>query len=587
MIENLLLENGFLDDVINEVDEFLPPDIREYLETLTEAEYVKAVEKLKLEIMDVETFIKRNNVKEVTNPVTFVRDGYPSPDGLLSNEIFGITKEDRAGTFAYIDLGDLFMDPSCYKAWYRMDSRIKSIVHQTEKYIVNADGDLEVSEKGKTGVKFLKDNFDKIKIKSTESRKRDVKIEYLQQNKDRMFLTKYLVIPAYFRDVNSTGKNVGVGAINKLYASLLIAVSSLKSTQDYGFDNTGAISGRIQETLLTIYDWFVGNNNERINDEGTGMAGKKGIIRRANMTKTPDYSSRLVISAVDMKVESLQNKMVTLERSALPLSSVIANFKPFMIFHIKKFFENEFGGISSYPVINKKGEVEYKTPKDPLIEFSDERIEKELKKFTHSYSNRFVPIEVPLDNTKEKYYMKFKGRNSSIEDSDKRPDSLFNRKLTWCDVFFMAAVEATRDKCVLITRFPMDSYFNQFPTKIVVSSTKKTEPIYVDNTYYEFYPLIREEDINSDTSKVFIDTGMISNLYLKAIGADFDGDMISTRGVYIVEANEELERFIYSKGNFIDVGGNNVRTIEGDCLQSLYSLTKILPGTIKLGKPEF
>ena len=53
--------------------------------------------------------------------------------------------------------------------------------------------------------------------------------------------------------------------------------------------------------------------------------------------------------------------------------------------------------------------------------------------------------------------------------------SLINRPLTWCDVLYMAACEACKDKTILITRFPMDSYFNEFPILVRVSTTKETE----------------------------------------------------------------------------------------------------------------
>ena len=43
-----------------------------------------------------------------------------------------------------------------------------------------------------------------------------------------------------------------------------------------------------------------------------------------------------------------------------------------------------------------------------------------------------------------------------------------------------------------------DSYFNQFTTKIVVSSTKETEPKYIENVFYQFYPKIREEDMTPE-----------------------------------------------------------------------------------------
>lgn len=66
-----------------------------------------------------------------------------------------------------------------------------------------------------------------------------------------------------------------------------------------------------------------------------------------------------------------------------------------------------------------------------------------------------------------------------------------------------------------------DSYFNQFPVKVKLSSTVDTEPMVlniVDTKYYPRYPKIRQEDIGSDTSNKFIDTLNISNLFLNGIG---------------------------------------------------------------------
>ena len=56
-----------------------------------------------------------------------------------------------------------------------------------------------------------------------------------------------------------------------------------------------------------------------------------------------------------------------------------------------------------------------------------------------------------------------------------------------------------------------------------LSSTKQTEPMYFRGEYYPYYPKIREKDIGSNTSDVFIDTMQFSNLYLPGMGGDFDG----------------------------------------------------------------
>lgn len=60
-----------------------------------------------------------------------------------------------------------------------------------------------------------------------------------------------------------------------------------------------------------------------------------------------------------------------------------------------------------------------------------------------------------------------------------------------------------------------------------------------------------------------------------------DGDQCSVKGIYSVEANEELLKFMNSKQNFLDLGGINIRISSNEAVQSLYSMTKVLPETEK------
>ena len=401
-----------------------------------------------------------------------------------------------------------------------------------------------------------------------------MRIQYLEKNRNRMFINKYLVIPPYYRDTNSGGKSVGVGGVNKLYQQLIIAVNSLKGTQEYGFDMSGPMMGRVQGIILAIYDWFCGTTNANLNtDEGVGLSGKLGLLRRANTSKTSTYSARLVITGPELRSNRSEDMMTNFKKSAVPLTALIAIFRPFVAFHTKRFFENEFIGTEQYPVIDRKGNVKYVVPKDPLIEFSDERIKVEMEKFIHGYNKRFSPIRVPVEGSDSIVYMRFKGRYDS---NIKEQETIYQRRLTWCDVFFMAVAEAIKDKMVLITRYPVDSRFNEIATEVEISSTKETEPMYVDGAYYRFYPKIREKDINTNTGNKFIDTLKLSNLYLEGLKGDYDGDTVTCKGVFTVEANEELKQFQMSKRNFIDLGGQNVRVSSADVIQSLYCLTKIL-----------
>lgn len=546
---------------------------------MLEAYNDKEVLSFQAEIMDQDKFIKRNDIKEITNPVFFVRAGVPTPDGLLSNEIFGITKDERAGIYGYIDLHGTFIDPSVYKAMIKLDSNIKKVVHGIGKWKLDSNGYFVEDENGSCGIDFIKANIDKIKFKDTGSSKRDLKIEYIKKNKDRMFIKKLIVIPAYYRDVASTSGNTSVGFINKMYSSLISLASAPKEADYYGLSKSNAAAGRIQETILAIYDYLSGNTNAMISDkdQGVGLQGKFGIIRRAVTSKTADYSCRLVITAQDIKQEKVADSMVSLDKTAIPLSAAMTIFYPYMLFNMKRFFEYEFPANSTYPCMLKgSNEVVYKHVKDPQIEFSDERLTAEMKKFLHGYSNRLSPIEVPIEDDEADghvYYMQFKG--VSAEPTDHSSEAINNRRLTWVDVFYMAAVEACKDKVGLITRYPMDSRYNQFPSGLVVSATIKTEDMMVNDTHYKYYPMIRESDIGSDTSSMFVDSLVMSNLYLPAIGGDYDGDQVTIKGVYTVESNDELKAYMNTKANYVNLGGRIIRSPSKEAIISMYSLTMI------------
>ena len=441
-----------------------------FFDAIDEATYNKVTQHIRFEILDIDRFVKVNDCKCVTNPRAFDRGAQPSSDGLLSNEIFGVTDLERSGTFAYIDLHGWFIDPSCYKTWIRLDPNVRNCVHGIGTYSLDKDGYITEDDKGETGINFIKKNIRKIQFKPSKSVKRDLSISYLEKNRDRMFINKFLVIPPYYRDKNtSNSRAVGLGGINKLYTNLMVAANALQTTQDFLFDASDAMNGRVQEAMLNIYDWFIGNNNPNIStDLGIGISGKFGVMNRANLAKTSNFASRLVISAAEIKAETVDDVMVNIDYSAIPLASVMAEFRDFIMFQVRRFFDNEFVGRETYPIIDNKGNVKYVIVEDPEINFSDDRIKLEMDRFVHGYNNRFVPVEIPVEGTNQKYYMYFKGigvspdmitrsPNGETLVNTENPESILNRRMTWCDIFYQAAVEATKNKHVLITRFPVKS----------------------------------------------------------------------------------------------------------------------------------
>lgn len=536
---------------------------------------------LQVSLLDVDDFVKKNNLVEITNPVIFDTSSNPTSDGLLSNTIFGITKESRASTFAYISLKKKFLQPLVYRIWSKVDSKIKSVIHGIGTYSIDKSGNIVEDPKGDNGIDFLRKNLDKIKFRETDSIKRERYIKFLNDNRKNFFTDKLIVIPPFFRDIKVDGGKISVGDINKLYINVMVSASAIGDSTEYGFSIGKSVEGRLQEGLIEIYKWFGTGTDSNPNG---GLPGKFGVIRRANLSKTTDYATRLVMSAPKLDVENIEDIRADFDYSVLPMTSAAANFFPFVIFHMRRFFENEFIGDTKYPIINKDGSIIYGEIEDYQIQFSDEMLKKELDRFIHGYSDRFRPVKVLCRVKGKQEYLELKWKGFY-----KEPDAKVlqkERPLTWCDIIYMACEEAVKDRMILITRYPIDTFYNEFATKIRLSSTIETEEAIFNDVVYTHYPKIRKEDIGKDTSSSFIDTMNICNGYLDSIGGDYDGDMVTIKGVYTDEANAELKKQLASNIHFINLGGNPVISTSKESIQALYAMTLTLPDT-KLSPVKF
>ena len=105
-----------------------------------------------LEQLNQERLVKENELEEITNPVMFNAGNGPTPDGLLSNEIFGITKDERSGIFAYIDLNEYFIQPYYYKIWLKIDKKLRGCIYETQTFRIDSNGYLVEDESGDTGI---------------------------------------------------------------------------------------------------------------------------------------------------------------------------------------------------------------------------------------------------------------------------------------------------------------------------------------------------------------------------------------------------------------------------------------------------
>ena len=170
--------------------------------------------------------------------------------------------------------------------------------------------------------------------------------------------------------------------------------------------------------------------------------------------------------------------------------------------------------------------------------------------------------------------MTFKGYSSSnITTMNKQTDEV-NRYLTWTDLFFMAVSDMTKDKHVVVTRYPVLDYLGSIITRITILSTRHTTPMIINDVLYENYPIIDFTIPPEKLDSYFVDSFKLNTFYLKGMGGDHDGDQVTGKILFSAQANEEAERIMKSNFNILGVDGSPVRNFGNEYIQSLYTLTR-------------
>lgn len=523
---------------------------------------------MKVNIFNIDEMVKVNNLKEITNPILLERDNIPTSNGLLSYDVFGRTVEDRSTTFAYISLNGHFLNPLVYLNWKRVNRKIEAIVSGSIKVIVNKQGELEPNEDGWTGLEQLYNHFDELKFKPSESNTQNERIMFLKSlKKEEAFCNKWLIIPAFYRDIQLNKANSGIVTVHEItdaYSKLLRLSVSLSKEFSGFMSINNSTRNKMQNMIVSLYsDIFMKE-----------IKGKDGIFRKFVLGKSVDYGCRLVITVANFGVNNPNNMIVDYEHVGMPLAATLTCFFPYIIKWLKDYFQNNVFNIrEKFPVRTKEGGVEY-VKLSNIEKFNDEFFTKIVNSFIHSYADRYKTI--PLENEKG-YDIKLYtiGNMASLDSNpDANTDSMIvKRPTTWADLLYMAAYDTTRDKHVLVTRYPLEDYFGIFPCKFNVLSTTKTTPMKIGSRFYPHYPIIDPELPPEKVATLFIDTLIMSNLYLNGLGADFDGDQISVRGIFSIQANKSCDELMYKKQNYLDISGNLKRSTEKEAIQTLYQLT--------------
>ena len=526
---------------------------------------------MKINLLDVDRFISVNHIQECTSRGIFANKGMFDPNGVLSNEIFGISKSDRRGTYGFIDLKRPFIHPHVYDAVLkRLFKGVVYISSGIRKYSVKDGVLIQDDENGWTGLASLYDHWDEIDWnKSTSSNERSLTL-LKNTAKENIFVTRIVICPPFYRDVllsNDYDSSDRVNELNKSYTSIIRMVGLLSEGGIFA-RRQYTTQAKIQETLVEIYDYFK-----------TRIAGKYGMIKRYLMGKSIEFGTRSVISSFSYNNERLEDNMVDINHTALPIAQCCSTFLPFIESWVKNFFTREIindPNLIRYYDTDKQKDVTTSI-KNPELQFSEKVIKKMILDYVRNPDNRFKPIIVEAiapNDKKDGIHVALVLKGKQIVDKNQND---LRRPLTITDILYLACVDVCEKRHIMVSRYPVGTDKGIFFSKIRVQSTKTHDHVIFNGIEYPFYPHI---EMDTDPSKVgvqFVDTLVYSNSLLDGMGADFDGDQVSVRGIWSDEANREAEIIMNKKMSALTTTGSNIRVVSKEIYNSYYELTKLGP----------
>jgi hypothetical protein len=539
---------------------------------------------MKIDLFNIDEFVKTNKCPQVTNPIFFNYDKTPTSDGLFSYELFGVSDYDRKNIFGYVDLKGYYIHPLIFMMMSKRMGALRDLL-SGEKYAVIQSRKIvfvpEDYEGAQTGIDFIYKNFEKINwVDEIEEEEMDsvdkkTRLKFLRSlKKEEFFVNKWLVIPPFYHTENSEDKTMG-DKINKMYQDLISRTNAMSS--GFGLALFGnKTKFKIQSLLIDLF-------NETLRP----IKGKGSMLRKHLLGKTIDYTASNVITSPPISnSEDVETMPVRFGYGAFPLATVISLFHPFIVNILTDFLNR----LVKESIMITYDDVE----RMDLTQFNSDAAEKMIKTFIKSDDERFEPLRFNYVSSKTK---KLKEITFEIKEYRSKKDydsgNSVSRELTLLDLLYWVAEFVAKDKHVYVTRYPVTNFQNIYPSKITLITTNKTRKecylelggillngIFNDGKPYKNYPYVRFE---GDTEKVpstyysFINVFMPGNIYLKAMGGDYDGDVLYMRGVFTKEANAEADRLIYSKSNILTANGSSSRGISKigrDAIIALYELTK-------------
>jgi len=492
-----------------------------------------------------------------------------SPDGLYSNEIFGVVGTTaRSSRFSYVDLRVPIIHPTIYKTLIQLKSFYKDIM--SSKEFAKWDPQLKDFVKsdiveGRTGYQFFMEHLQELVIPSNASVTRQQAVALFDKYRNRCTMSYVIVIPAGLRDIeiDDTGRTTS-DAINELYYKLIAisntinAASAKVSLESY---NTQRVS--FQNTVNEIYESF-----------SLIIEGKKNLMMGKWASRRVFNGTRNVITAMNTAVEEFgRPENVGFNDTMIGLYQTVKALLPVTIHQLRKgFLDRCFAGVGAPVILTDPQTLQSVTAQLKATTYSDwlsnEGLEKLLTYFKEE-SIRHEPIMV-----EGKYLgLTYRGPDGTfalINGVEQLPEGRLAEHctpITMTELLYCAIYDVANTFPCFVTRYPITGIGSVYPSMIKLCTTVHAEARKPLNT--ETWQVDSEKPIAYQFPVLgsgFYNSMSPHSSRLGRLGADFDGDTCSANIVYSDEARREVQNFFNSKRAYVGTDGRFINDTNVDTI---------------------
>lgn len=197
---------------------------------------------------------------EVTNTLSFNQKG-PTPDGLYSETIFGVSLKDSTNNFAYINLGTYIMNPALYTNIGKLHPLFKKLIDpQYSNKAILSEGMLIESPNGKRGLGWLYSIWNQIDFDKYIKGNRVIdNYNFGSLDLNEVFLDKWLVGPPIYRPAIKQNGLWVEDEITGLYKEIMRAANVKKGQNQYMdklLDSTNKVD-LIQSKVNKLYQYII------------------------------------------------------------------------------------------------------------------------------------------------------------------------------------------------------------------------------------------------------------------------------------------------------------------------------------------